>query len=104
MIGDPVQSSVAVTSAFTLASVGSIPGLQPRSPPAGTLVIVGATVSLTVQSFWQVLAQPTSTAVESVKRSVAVALLTCTLVVKEFGESMVAEPETTVQLVEMMGS
>jgi len=43
-----LQVSVAVTSDLILASVGSVAGLQPRFPPAGTLEITGAVVS-TVQ-------------------------------------------------------
>jgi hypothetical protein len=43
-----VQLSVALTSAFTLASVGKLEGLQPKTLFAGTLEIVGAVVS-TVQ-------------------------------------------------------
>src|SRR5205809_1026523 len=39
-----------------------------------------------------------------VKRSVADVPLTCTALVREFGESMVAEPKTTLQLVETIGS
>jgi hypothetical protein len=39
-----LQVSVAVTSAFTLAQVGRVAGLQPKLPPAGT-VTVGAVVS-----------------------------------------------------------
>src|ERR1043166_5533071 len=45
IVGFEAQLSCAVTCAFTLASVGSDPGLQPRSPPAGALVIVGLVVS-----------------------------------------------------------
>jgi hypothetical protein len=47
-----VQLSVAVTWAFTLAAVGKAEavGLQPKLPPAGTCVIVGAVVS-TVQVY-----------------------------------------------------
>src|SRR5437016_3241363 len=40
----PLQPSLAVTSAFTLASVGRLPGLQPRLLPVGT-VTSGAVVS-----------------------------------------------------------
>src|SRR5437016_4344271 len=42
------QLSVAVTRAFTLSFVGGFAGLQPRSPPAGTLVIAGGVVSMRV--------------------------------------------------------
>ncbi|MGA2140514.1 MAG: hypothetical protein ABSH14_16775 [Verrucomicrobiia bacterium] len=42
-VGVP-QVSVAVTTDLTLASVGSV-GLQPKLPPVGTLVKVGAAVS-----------------------------------------------------------
>src|ERR1043166_5411034 len=45
IVGFEAQSSCAVTCALTLASVGTDPGLQPRSPPAGALVIVGLVVS-----------------------------------------------------------
>jgi len=40
----PPQAEVAVTKAWTLATVGSEAGLHPRLPPAGT-VTVGAVVS-----------------------------------------------------------
>ena len=43
-VGVP-QVSVAETRALTLASVGRLAGLQPRLPPVGTLVNVGAVVS-----------------------------------------------------------
>jgi 2C-methyl-D-erythritol 2,4-cyclodiphosphate synthase len=39
-----LQVSVAETSALTLASVGRVPGLQPKLLPVGT-VTVGAVVS-----------------------------------------------------------
>jgi hypothetical protein len=48
IVGLPVQSSVAITPALTLSSVGGLAGLQPRSPPVGVLAMVGAVVS-TVQ-------------------------------------------------------
>ena len=43
-----LQLSVAVTNAFTLASVGKLApaGLQPRLPPAGKLVMTGGVVSV----------------------------------------------------------
>ena len=44
MVGVP-QVSVAETRVLTLASVGSVVGLQPRFEPVGTLVIVGGVVS-----------------------------------------------------------
>jgi hypothetical protein len=43
-----VQLSVAITSTFTLASVGNTAGLQPKLLLVGALVITGAFVS-TVQ-------------------------------------------------------
>ena len=46
-VGVP-QLSVAETRALTLASVGRLAGLQPRFEPVGTLVNVGAVVSVTV--------------------------------------------------------
>jgi hypothetical protein len=36
-----LQLSEAVTSALTLASVGGVAGLQPRSPPEGTVRLGG---------------------------------------------------------------
>jgi hypothetical protein len=47
MVGVLLQLSVAVTKAFTLATEGSVAGLQPRLLPVGT-VTTGAVVS-TVQ-------------------------------------------------------
>ena len=44
MVGVPLQLSVAVTKAFTLATEGSVAGLQPKLAPAGT-VTTGAVVS-----------------------------------------------------------
>jgi len=41
-----VQLSVAVTSAFTLAAVGKVVGLQPKFPPGGYDVIVGTVLSI----------------------------------------------------------
>src|ERR1041385_7494887 len=47
-VGVPAQSSLATTKVLTLTQVGSVAGLQPRSPLAGQVVIVGLLVS-TVQ-------------------------------------------------------
>ena len=41
------QLSVALTSDVTESTVGSVDGLQPRSPPAGT-TLTGGVVSLTL--------------------------------------------------------
>src|SRR2546430_8202005 len=48
MVGLAVHTSLAVTSAFTLASLGKLPGagLQPRSLPVGAPLIVGGVVSV----------------------------------------------------------
>jgi hypothetical protein len=56
MVGVP-QLSVAVTSALTLASVGSVAGLQPKLLPVGT-VTVGAVVSTKVMCWTQVPTLP----------------------------------------------
>ena len=45
MVGEVVQLSVAKTKALILTSVGRFVTLQPRLPPVGTLVNVGAAVS-----------------------------------------------------------
>src|SRR6185369_5697361 len=60
---------------------------------AGSGETVSTTSSVSVQPF----------ACTTVNRRVAVAEETCALVVEELGESMVAVPDTTLQLVETIG-
>ncbi len=65
----------------------------PAMAATGGNAAVRTTSSVSVQPFaWR-----------AVRRSVALAEATCTVVVKELGESMVATPDTTLQVVEAIG-
>ena len=66
---------------------------SPEIEQAGIDETVRTTSSVSVQPF----------ACRTVSRKVAIAEDTCALVVKEWGESMVAVPDTTLQLVETIG-
>src|ERR1044071_6179232 len=91
IVGFEAQLSCAVTCAFTLASVGSDPGLQPRSPPAGALVIVGLVVSAfqlyTTVVASEVLLQPSVVVIVNV-RGGAKAIPPSTLVTLMEGEAV----------------